>query len=58
MNLDIPSEFVEFPWLYSQYSVQELAHFWGRLHLKKQKTKNKKNLYFQKLAQHCKSTIL
>lgn len=30
MNLDIPSEFVEFPWLYSQYSVQELAHFWGR----------------------------
>lgn len=35
MHSDIPSEFVEFPWLvikHSQYSVQELAHFWVHLH--------------------------
>lgn len=35
MNLDIPSEFVEFPWLvikHSQYSVKELARLWVYSH--------------------------
>ena len=35
-NLDIPSEFVEFPLLVikqSYYSVQEQAHFWVHPHL-------------------------
>ena len=41
MNLDIPSEFVEFPWLVikqSQYSVQELARFWVHPHFFKSPT--------------------
>lgn len=31
MNVHIPSEFIEFPWLvikHSQYPDKKLAHFW------------------------------